>query len=100
LGACRPPLAHAAVTAEPSIGLLLPCNVVVRAEGDQAVVEAMDPATMVHVTGNAALTPVADDARTRRVAALTALGGTPSPDPATTTHPKGPRPWLSSPPTT
>ncbi|WP_377644648.1 DUF302 domain-containing protein [Oryzobacter terrae] len=77
LGACRPPLAHAAVTAEPSIGLLLPCNVVIRAEGDHTVVEAMDPATMVTLTGNPALAPVADDARTRLLAALTALGGTP-----------------------
>lgn len=77
LGACRPPLAHAAVAAEPSIGLLLPCNVVVRADGDHTVVEAMDPATMEQLTGNSALAPIANDARTRLVAALTALGGTP-----------------------
>ena len=77
LGACRPPLAHAAVTAEPSIGLLLPCNVVVRADGDQTVVEAIDPATMVGLTGNPDLQPVATDASARIVAALTALDGTP-----------------------
>ena len=77
LGACRPPLAHAAVTADPSIGLLLPCNVVVRADGERTVVEAMDPATMVALSGNVALAAVADDARTRLLAALTALGGTP-----------------------
>ncbi len=76
LGACRPPLAHEAVTAEPSIGLLLPCNVVVRSDGEDVVVEAMDPATMVQLTGNAALAPVADDARARLVAALSSLGGT------------------------
>lgn len=74
LGACRPPLAHAALLAEPSIGLLLPCNVVVRAiDGDRTLVEAMDPAVMVTVTGNAKLTDVAADARDRLTAALDSL---------------------------
>lgn len=77
LGACRPPLAHRAVTAEPAIGVLLPCNVTVRADGERSVVEAMDPGLMVGVTGNPALTEVAEDARGRIVAALTALDGTP-----------------------
>ena len=75
LGACRPPLAHAAVQAEPSIGVLLPCNVVVRAgEGGQTIVDAMDPDAMVAVTGNEALTEVAADARARISAALATLG--------------------------
>lgn len=74
LGACRPPLAHAAVQAEPSVGLLLPCNVVVRAVDEgSTLVEAMDPAIMVTLTGNPALEDVAADARTRLTAALDAL---------------------------
>jgi uncharacterized protein (DUF302 family) len=71
LGACRPPLAHAATQAEPSIGVFLPCNVVVRAgDGDTTVVEAMDPDAMVQVTGNAALADVAADATARITRAL------------------------------
>lgn len=74
LGACRPPLAHAALQAEPSIGVLLPCNVVVRAlEAGRTIVEAMDPATMVELTGNDRLADVAGDARERLSRALKAL---------------------------
>lgn len=76
LGACRPPLALAALQAEPSIGLLLPCNVVVRSTDDQAtVVEALDPHTMVALTANPDLGPVADDASSRLTAALDSLTG-------------------------
>ena len=75
LGACRPTLAHAAIQAEPSIGLLLPCTVVVRALAEhRTAVEAMDPAIMVQLTGNDALSGVADEASTRLRAALTSLG--------------------------
>ena len=74
LGACRPPLAYAALRAEPSIGLLLPCNVVVRAlDGATTLVEAMDPQIMVGLTGNDGLTEVAVDARTRLTSALESL---------------------------
>lgn len=77
LGACRPPLAHAALLAEPSIGLLLPCNVVVRALADgETLVEAMDPAVMVTMTGNEALSDVANEARELLTNALVALDGT------------------------
>ncbi len=55
LGACNPPLAHEALGIEASIGLLLPCNVVVRSIDDKhTLVEAMNPAVMVSATGNSA----------------------------------------------
>ncbi|HEY3437280.1 MAG TPA: DUF302 domain-containing protein [Actinotalea sp.] len=73
LGACNPPLAHRSLQAEPSIGLLLPCNVVVRAVEGGTLVEAMDPQVMVQVTGNPALTAVADEAASRLRAALGSL---------------------------
>ncbi len=74
LGACRPPLAYAAVRAEPSIGLLLPCNVVVRALDDNTtIVEALDPKIMVTLTRNENMVNVAADARDRLTAALEAL---------------------------
>ncbi len=73
-GACRPPLAEAALRAEPSIGLLLPCNVVVRGvDGDRTRVETIDPAIMVSVTGNPGLQAVAAEARTRLTDALRSL---------------------------
>lgn len=76
LGACNPPFAHAALQTEESIGLLLPCNVVVRAGAPgQVVVEAIDPAVLVQVTGNEALRDVAGDVGTRLHAALDALPG-------------------------
>ena len=66
LGACNPPLAHKALTAEPDIGLLLPCNVVVRALPDgRTVVEALDPVVQLGVAGNADLEPLAEDVRAR-----------------------------------
>lgn len=73
LGACNPPLAHRALDADRSIGLLLPCNVVVRREGDHTLVQALDPNAMVALTGLPALQPVADEAAARLDAALAAL---------------------------
>ena len=72
LGACNPPLAHRALTAEPEIGLLLPCNVVVR-EGDApgtSVVTAMDPVAALSLTGNDDIAPLAAEVRERLERAL------------------------------
>jgi uncharacterized protein (DUF302 family) len=69
LGACNPPLAHRALSVDRSIGVLLPCNVVVRASRDGTVVEALDPGIMVNLSNEADLHEIADDAaaRLRRV---------------------------------
>ncbi len=78
LGACRPPLAHAALQVEPSIGLLLPCNIVVRTlDEDTTLVEALDPQVMVSLTGNDALSSVAEEAGRRLAAALDSLTSVP-----------------------
>src|SRR6476646_10302918 len=77
LGACNPPLAHRAVNVDRQIGLLLPCNVVVRADPNTegtVLVEAMNPQVLVDVTGEAELRPVADEVATKLRAAIDALG--------------------------
>ncbi|MEU0397665.1 DUF302 domain-containing protein [Streptomyces sp. NPDC006208] len=73
LGACNPPLAQQALEADRSIGLLLPCNVVVRRESDHVLVQALDPNTMVALTGLDAMKPVAAEATARLDAALSTL---------------------------
>jgi uncharacterized protein (DUF302 family) len=75
LGACRPPLAYAAIQADPAIATVLPCNVVVRStvDGTTTVVEALDPAAMLGLSDSPALATVAADARQRLSAALAAL---------------------------
>ncbi|AZZ81618.1 MULTISPECIES: DUF302 domain-containing protein [Gordonia] len=76
LGACNPPLAHRALGVQRQIGLLLPCNVVVRSDPDHpgtTLVEAMNPALMVQVSGEPDLESVARDAATKLQAAIDAL---------------------------
>jgi uncharacterized protein (DUF302 family) len=73
LGACNPPLAHRALDADRRIGLLLPCNVVVRTAGGQTIIEALNPQTMVQLAGQPSLTPVADEATSKIRAALDSL---------------------------
>lgn len=75
LGACNPTLAHRALQVDPSLGLLLPCNVVVRDTGSGTVVEIVDPAILVALSDDPALQPVADEAAARLRAALAALAG-------------------------
>jgi uncharacterized protein (DUF302 family) len=73
LGACNPPLAHRALEQEPDIGLLLPCNVVVRSEGKGSRVEVADPQAMLGIVGNEELNAVADEAKQRLQRVVTSL---------------------------
>ncbi len=77
LGACNPQLAHAAMEADPAIGALLPCNVVVRAVADGTVVEIMDPAAVLGIAAIPSLAPLGAEARARllRVAGALAEAG-------------------------
>lgn len=77
LGACNPHLAHQALSQEPDLGLLLPCNVTVRQEVDGAVtVSFIDPEQLLAVVQNPALAPVGADVRARfqRVMAVLQAG--------------------------
>jgi uncharacterized protein (DUF302 family) len=80
LGACNPPLAHRALNVDRQIGLLLPCNVIVRshptAGDDTVIVDAMDPQVMVQVSDQPRLREVANDAAEKLRAAIDALGQT------------------------
>lgn len=74
LGACNPHFAGQAIAAEPQIGALLPCNVVVRQDAQGAVqVEVMDPQAVLGLVGNPAVTPLAGEVRHRLEQALAAL---------------------------
>lgn len=74
LGACNPPLAHRAISADPQIGLLLPCNVVVRQDQSGNVrVEFMDPTAVLELVDKAEVTALATEVRQRLVKVMEAI---------------------------
>ena len=75
LGACNPPLAYRALSAEPDLGLLLPCNVIVRAgeSPGQSVIAAMDPVAALGLAANPTIAPLAEEVRIRLLRALEAV---------------------------
>jgi uncharacterized protein (DUF302 family) len=73
LGACNPPLAHRGLEIEPDLGVLLPCNVVVRADRNQVRVSAMEPNAAMELAANPALAPLAAEARKRIERALSRI---------------------------
>ena len=73
LGACNPPYAAQAIDADPSIGLLMPCNVVVREDASAVHVEMLDPIALFELTGRADVAPLAHEVRARLDRVLAAL---------------------------
>jgi uncharacterized protein (DUF302 family) len=73
LGACNPPLAHRSLEADPSFGALLPCNVVLREEGAETIVEAMDPLAAFGMVDAPGVRPIAEEAASRLERAVSAL---------------------------
>lgn len=70
LGACNPPLAHQAISAEPQLGTLLPCNVVVFQRDGETHVVAIDPERMLSIVGNDELAPIATQVRAKLAAVV------------------------------
>jgi uncharacterized protein (DUF302 family) len=85
LGACNPSLAHRAINLDRHIGLLLPCNVVVRADPNDnksVIVEGMNPQVLVDVTGEPQLAQLAGEVTDKLQAAIDSLNAVSSPPPA------------------
>ena len=76
LGACNPPIAHRALTAERAIGLLLPCNVVVHAADapGRSVVAVLDPVAQLGITGREDIRPLAEEVRALLLGVLEEVG--------------------------
>ncbi|MCH8813081.1 MAG: DUF302 domain-containing protein [Gemmatimonadetes bacterium] len=74
LGACHPELAHMAVKAEPGIGALLPCNVVVAQEKDAVAVSAIDPLVMFSVVGRPDIVALASQVKEKLSRSLNGVG--------------------------
>lgn len=70
LGACNPTLAHQAISAEPELGTLLPCNVVVFRRGSETHIAAIDPERMLSIVGNDELAPIAAQVRAKLAAVV------------------------------
>lgn len=77
LGACNPQLASRGLAIEPDLGVLLPCNVVVRCEGERTIIAAMEPLAAMTLAGNPELGPIATEARDRIERAIISVGGRP-----------------------
>ena len=73
IGACNPQIAHRAMEIDPRITALLPCNVIVRTNGDRTTIEALDPTIMATLSDEPGLAAIAEDAANRIQAALDAI---------------------------
>lgn len=76
LGACNAALAHRALTAEPELGTLLPCNVVVYRQDGETHISAVDPERMLSIVGNDDLLPIAAEVRDRLAGVVARASGT------------------------
>jgi uncharacterized protein (DUF302 family) len=73
LGACNPPLAHRAISSEPTVGILLPCNVVLRAVGSKTQIEIADPNVMLDLIPSEEVRDVAAEAHRRLQRVIAAI---------------------------